>query len=198
MLTEMHKEFLETAKSGLTHLVLDHFKKLDYAGFLRAVESVDVAAFARARQRATTLQDSITDAQSARRRLRKLIKTVRMKADEWAQSSPGLQDDLSTLLKDPLLHSSACYSWLEGWPDEVIDDLEPRLSSLYRAARRQQQRLVNLAALTDRVLHLLTGATDGKTGKRIGNPLVIELDAALKPVAARYLDAERATKLPPI
>jgi 2,3-bisphosphoglycerate-dependent phosphoglycerate mutase len=31
-----------------------------------------------------------------------------------------------------------------------------------------------------------------------GNPLVIELDAALKPTAARYLDAERATPLPPI
>lgn len=29
-----------------------------------------------------------------------------------------------------------------------------------------------------------------------GNPLVIELDAGLKPTAARYLDAERATKLP--
>jgi len=31
-----------------------------------------------------------------------------------------------------------------------------------------------------------------------GNPLVIELDAALKPTAARYLDADRATKLPAI
>ncbi len=31
-----------------------------------------------------------------------------------------------------------------------------------------------------------------------GNPLVIELDAQLKPTAARYLDAERATKLPAI
>jgi 2,3-bisphosphoglycerate-dependent phosphoglycerate mutase len=29
-----------------------------------------------------------------------------------------------------------------------------------------------------------------------GNPLLIELDAALKPKAARYLDAARATKLP--
>ena len=29
-----------------------------------------------------------------------------------------------------------------------------------------------------------------------GNPLLIELDAALKPTAARYLDALRATKLP--
>ena len=31
-----------------------------------------------------------------------------------------------------------------------------------------------------------------------GNPLVIELDAALKPTAARYLDAERATAIPAI
>lgn len=31
-----------------------------------------------------------------------------------------------------------------------------------------------------------------------GNPLVIELDAALKPTAARYLHAERATALPPV
>ena len=29
-----------------------------------------------------------------------------------------------------------------------------------------------------------------------GNPLLIELDAALKPVSARYLDAARATALP--
>jgi phosphoglycerate mutase, BPG-dependent, family 1 len=31
-----------------------------------------------------------------------------------------------------------------------------------------------------------------------GNPLEIDLDADLKPVAARYLDAERATPLPEI
>jgi 2,3-bisphosphoglycerate-dependent phosphoglycerate mutase len=31
-----------------------------------------------------------------------------------------------------------------------------------------------------------------------GNPLLIELDAALKPVSARYLDAGRATELPKI
>jgi 2,3-bisphosphoglycerate-dependent phosphoglycerate mutase len=30
------------------------------------------------------------------------------------------------------------------------------------------------------------------------NPLVIELDAALKPTAARYLDASRATAIPPV
>ncbi len=29
-----------------------------------------------------------------------------------------------------------------------------------------------------------------------GNPLLIELDAALRPISARYLDASRATKLP--
>ena len=31
-----------------------------------------------------------------------------------------------------------------------------------------------------------------------GNPLVIDLDAALKPTSARYLDAARAQKLPQI
>jgi 2,3-bisphosphoglycerate-dependent phosphoglycerate mutase len=31
-----------------------------------------------------------------------------------------------------------------------------------------------------------------------GNPLVVDLDAGLKPTAARYLDAARATDLPPI
>jgi 2,3-bisphosphoglycerate-dependent phosphoglycerate mutase len=31
-----------------------------------------------------------------------------------------------------------------------------------------------------------------------GNPLVIDLDAGLKPVAVRYLDESRAEKLPPI
>jgi 2,3-bisphosphoglycerate-dependent phosphoglycerate mutase len=31
-----------------------------------------------------------------------------------------------------------------------------------------------------------------------GNPLLIELDAQLKPVAARYLDATRATAVPPL
>ena len=29
-----------------------------------------------------------------------------------------------------------------------------------------------------------------------GNPLLIELDGALKPTSARYLDESRATKLP--
>ena len=31
-----------------------------------------------------------------------------------------------------------------------------------------------------------------------GNPLEIDLDASLRPVAARYLDAARATELPSI
>jgi 2,3-bisphosphoglycerate-dependent phosphoglycerate mutase len=31
-----------------------------------------------------------------------------------------------------------------------------------------------------------------------GNPLLIALDADLKPISARYLDAARATPLPPI
>jgi 2,3-bisphosphoglycerate-dependent phosphoglycerate mutase len=47
---------------------------------------------------------------------------------------------------------------------------------------------------------LFAVADDAIVGVEIptGNPLVVELDAALKPVAARYLDADRAQALPPI
>ena len=51
------------------------------------------------------------------------------------------------------------------------------------------------------IVKLLFGVSDDAiTGVEIptGNPLVIELDAALKPTAARYLDADRATTLPPV
>jgi 2,3-bisphosphoglycerate-dependent phosphoglycerate mutase len=51
------------------------------------------------------------------------------------------------------------------------------------------------------IVKLLFGVSDDAiTGVEIptGNPLVIELDAALKPTAARYLDAARATPLPAI
>ena len=43
-------------------------------------------------------------------------------------------------------------------------------------------------------------ADDAIVGVEIptGNPLVIELDAGLKPTSARYLDESRATALPPI
>ena len=49
------------------------------------------------------------------------------------------------------------------------------------------------------IVKLLFGvADDAIVGVEIptGNPLVIELDGALKPVSARYLDAERAQPLP--
>jgi 2,3-bisphosphoglycerate-dependent phosphoglycerate mutase len=51
------------------------------------------------------------------------------------------------------------------------------------------------------IVKLLFGvADDAIVGVEIptGNPLVIELDGALKPTAARYLDAARATELPPV
>jgi 2,3-bisphosphoglycerate-dependent phosphoglycerate mutase len=51
------------------------------------------------------------------------------------------------------------------------------------------------------IVKLIFGvADDAIVGVEIptGNPLVVELDAALKPTAARYLDAERAQSLPPI
>lgn len=48
------------------------------------------------------------------------------------------------------------------------------------------------------VKHLFEVPDETITGVEIptGNPLLIELNAALKPVEARYLDAERATDLP--
>lgn len=48
------------------------------------------------------------------------------------------------------------------------------------------------------VKHLFNVSDDTITGLEIptGNPLVIELSADLKPVSARYLDAERARDLP--
>ncbi len=51
------------------------------------------------------------------------------------------------------------------------------------------------------IVKLLFGVSDDAiVGVEIptGNPLVIELDASLKPTSARYLDAARATGLPPI
>ena len=50
------------------------------------------------------------------------------------------------------------------------------------------------------VKHLFDVPDDRIVGVEIptGNPLDIELDADLKPVSARYLDADRATELPPL
>jgi 2,3-bisphosphoglycerate-dependent phosphoglycerate mutase len=50
------------------------------------------------------------------------------------------------------------------------------------------------------VKHLFAVPDDQIVGVEIptGNPLEIELDADLKPISARYLDAARATALPPV
>ncbi|MEM8615884.1 MAG: 2,3-diphosphoglycerate-dependent phosphoglycerate mutase [Pseudomonadota bacterium] len=50
------------------------------------------------------------------------------------------------------------------------------------------------------VKHLFQVPDDTITGLEIptGNPLVIELDAALKPLSAKYLDGDRARELPAI
>mgnify|MGYP000928132114 FL=1 len=46
--------------------------------------------------------------------------------------------------------------------------------------------------------HLFKVPDDQIVGVEIptGNPMLIELDAALKPVSVRYLDEKRAEKLP--
>ena len=74
-------------------------------------------------------------------------------------------------------------------------DIVPRLTAgetLLIAAHGNSLRaivklLFNLSA--DQIIHVEIPT---------GNPLLIELDAALKPTAGRYLDAGRAQKLPPI
>ncbi|MDR3513697.1 MAG: 2,3-diphosphoglycerate-dependent phosphoglycerate mutase [Caulobacteraceae bacterium] len=50
------------------------------------------------------------------------------------------------------------------------------------------------------VKHLFAVADSQIVGVEIptGNPLLVQLDASLKPVAAHYLDAERAETLPPL
>ena len=175
MLNELRKEFRETADSGLTLLVLEHFSQLDAAAFQFAVQSLDDAAFtARSQLRVPALQASITDPVTTKRRLRKLIQFARAQTGSWSEIGPPMQIELADIFTDPSLRPPTAYSWLEGWPDDVVKDLEPHLAAQYMVARRQQQRLRHLAALTDRVLHLLTGAVDEKSGQMHTRPLVIE------------------------
>ena len=63
--------------------------------------------------------------------------------------------EVTALFTDPALKAAEFHSWLDEWPDEAIDGLEPAMRSVYKAAQRQQQRLAELAAMTQRVLTLL-------------------------------------------
>ncbi|OHB30613.1 MAG: phosphoglyceromutase [Phenylobacterium sp. RIFCSPHIGHO2_01_FULL_69_31] len=75
------------------------------------------------------------------------------------------------------------------WDAEIVPCLKANETLLVAAHGNSLRAIVKLLfALSDEAIIDIEIPT--------GNPLVIELDAALKPTAARYLDAERATRLP--
>ena len=75
------------------------------------------------------------------------------------------------------------------WDAEIVPCLKADETLLVAAHGNSLRAIVKLLfALSDEAIIDIEIPT--------GNPLVIELDAALKPTAARYLDAERATRLP--
>lgn len=75
------------------------------------------------------------------------------------------------------------------WASDIVPCLEAGETLLVAAHGNSLRAIVKL---------LFGVSDDAIVGVEIptGNPLVIELDAALKPTAARYLDTERATELP--
>lgn len=79
---------------------------------------------------------------------------------------------------------------LPYWNEAVAPDLKAG-KNLIIAAHGNSLRAI--------VKHLFNVSDDQIVGVEMptGNPLLIELDAALRPVSARYLDAARAEKLPP-
>lgn len=75
------------------------------------------------------------------------------------------------------------------WDAEIVPCLKADETLLVAAHGNSLRAIVKLLfALSDEAIIDIEIPT--------GNPLVIELDGALKPTAARYLDADRATRLP--
>jgi 2,3-bisphosphoglycerate-dependent phosphoglycerate mutase len=77
------------------------------------------------------------------------------------------------------------------WESDIVPYLKRGETLLIAAHGNSLRAIVKLLFSVD---------DDAIVGVEIptGNPLVIDLDAALRPLTARYLDAERATPLPPI
>lgn len=78
---------------------------------------------------------------------------------------------------------------LPYWESQIAPVLSAGTDTLIAAHGNSLRALVK---------HLFIVPDDGITGVEIptGNPLLIELDSALKPVSVRYLDAARAQPLP--
>ena len=75
------------------------------------------------------------------------------------------------------------------WDSDIVPCLEVGETLLIAAHGNSLRAIVKLlfALSADEIIHIESPT---------GNPLLIDLDAGLKPVAAHYLDADRAQKLP--
>jgi 2,3-bisphosphoglycerate-dependent phosphoglycerate mutase len=78
---------------------------------------------------------------------------------------------------------------LPYWESAIVPVLEAGEDTIISAHGNSLRALVK---------HLFNVPDETITGLEIptGNPLVLDLDANLKPTSARYLDAERARDLP--
>ena len=78
---------------------------------------------------------------------------------------------------------------LPYWNDAIAPDLRAGKNLIVAAHGNSLRAIVKhlFAVPDDRIVHVEMPT---------GNPLLIELDAALKPISARYLDDARAEKLP--
>jgi len=77
------------------------------------------------------------------------------------------------------------------WDSDIVPCLEAGETLLVAAHGNSLRAIVKLlfGLSADEIIHIEIPT---------GNPLLVDLDAGLKPLAARYLDAERAQKLPVI
>jgi CHAT domain-containing protein len=169
MLAELRTQLSEAGRSGLFRLVREHLEPLDVTAFKRALESIDAVCVPRGNRAPLP---SLRDPAAARRRLRALLDTPAPHAAPWFVDRAKKTAQLSDLFTDPTLTAEGFQSWLDAWPDDAVAVLEPALRATYRIAQRQQQRLEQLAKMTDRVLALLRGSP-GKTTAVQTRPLVI-------------------------
>jgi hypothetical protein len=180
MLGELQKELAVNAREGLLSVVLNYFSKLDLAQFSFALQSIDDACFtAGSRLRGDSLDRAILDPLATRRRLRRLLEVARVADPHATDQRAALMEDLRQLLTAPVTTPPDRRTWLEGWEDSIVAQLEPGLATEYRTAQQQQQRLRHLAQLTSRVISLI-GPTPANPACGDAGGLVCELFVTTK------------------
>ena len=172
MLQELHNEFKGTALAGVTPPVLDYLCRLDQPALARALQSVDDACFTvGSNLHSAELQRAISNPRAVRRRLQRVRERIGAQIPNWRDTATDKRRMLKEMFSDP---AGDRRSWLDDWPEQTLQLLEPALANTYRVTRKQLQRLAHLAALTDRVLYLLTGKGEQKPGSTPQPPLVLE------------------------